>query len=142
ISEWEKVVVFAKSLGAHTITCEPEERLVDEASRLCDKYALQVAIHNHPLPSSYWIPDATLKSLSGRSRRMGAAADIGHWVRSGLDPVECLKKLEGKVYHLHFKDLNEKGNKKAHDVHWGTGVNNIPGVLAELKRQNFQGMIS
>ncbi|GEM_PF-41981 len=142
VSEWEKIFAFAKSMGIKTITCEPEENMLDEVSRLCEKYNIQAAIHNHPIPSHYWNPDVVLKSLVGRSKKMGAAADIGHWVRSGLDPVECLQKLEGKVYHLHFKDLNEKGNRKAHDVHWGTGVNNVPGVLAELKRQGFKGMIS
>lgn len=141
-SDWEKVFAFAKSMGVKTITCEPEARLLDHISALCDRYDIQAAIHNHPDPSYYWSPEIVLNSIKGRSARMGAAADIGHWVRSGLDPVACLKKLEGRIYHLHFKDLNEKGNKKAHDVHWGTGVNNIPGVIAELKRQHFKGMIA
>ena len=65
---------------------------------------------------------------------------MGHWVRSGLDPVECLKKLEGRVITLHFKDLNERG-PKAHDVPWGTGSSNAKGMLAELQRQNFKGAI-
>jgi hypothetical protein len=41
-----------------------------------------------------------------------------------------------------MKDLNEKGVLTAHDVHWGTGVSDILGVIQELKRQNFSGMIS
>ena len=65
---------------------------------------------------------------------------MGHWVRSGLDPVECLKKLEGRVITLHSKDLNERG-PKAHDVPWGTGSSNAKGMLAELQRQNFKGAI-
>ncbi|NGM61098.1 sugar phosphate isomerase/epimerase [Sphingobacterium sp. SGG-5] len=141
-AEWEEIFAFAKSMGVKTITCEPTPQSLDQVSRLCDKYDIRAAIHNHPDPSRYWNPETVLQSIKGRSTRMGAAADIGHWVRSGLDPIECLKKLEGRIYHLHFKDLNERNNKKAHDVHWGTGVNNIPGVLAELKRQGFKGMIS
>ncbi|MNE87195.1 hypothetical protein D3C80_1843680 [compost metagenome] len=43
---------------------------------------------------------------------------------------------------LHVKDLNEKANVKAHDVHWGTGVGNMSGVIAELKRQGFKGVLS
>ncbi len=49
--------------------------------------------------------------------------------------------MEGHIIQLHFKDLNEKSSK-AHDVHWGDGVNNIQGVLAELKRQKFKGLFS
>ena len=40
-----------------------------------------------------------------------------------------------------MKDLHEEG-KNGHDVHWGEGVSNIAGVIAELKRQNFKGAIS
>ncbi len=141
-SDWRKIFAFAKSMGIKTITCEPEERLLPEISKLCDEFGINAAIHNHPNPSYYWNPETVLKAIEGKSKRLGACADIGHWVRSGLDPVACLKKLEGKIYQLHFKDLNEKGNKKAHDVHWGTGVNNIQGVIEELKQQGFKGMLS
>jgi sugar phosphate isomerase/epimerase len=69
---------------------------------------------------------------------IGSCADVGHWVRSGLDPIECLKKLEGRVIALHFKDLNEKA-PKAHDEPWGTGISNARGMMQELKRQGFKG---
>ncbi len=141
-TEWRKYFEFAKSMGVKTITCEPEERLMGVISDLCDELEINAAIHNHPNPSYYWNPDTVLNAIKGHSDRIGACADIGHWVRSGLDPVACLKQLEGKVYNLHLKDLNEKGNKDAHDVHWGTGESNIKGVIAELNRQKFTGMIS
>ncbi|MGN5954601.1 sugar phosphate isomerase/epimerase family protein [Sphingobacterium lactis] len=141
-AEWEKVFQFAKDLNFQVINCEPNENQLDYISKLCDKYDIKVAIHNHPNPSHYWNPDVVLKAIEGRSKRMGAAADVGHWMRSGLDPIACLKKLEGRVYHVHFKDLNEFGNKKAYDVHWGTGKLGLQAVQAELKRQKFKGMIS
>ena len=109
---------------------------------MCDKYKIHAALHNHPTPSKYWNPDVVLASLDGRSQYMGAAADVGHWMRSGLDPVECLKKLDGRILHLHFKDLNAFGEKGAHDVHWGTGKLPIEEVIVELKRQKFKGMLS
>ena len=52
--------------------------------------------------------------------------------------MECLKKLEGRIINLHFKDLNKK-SPNAHDVPWGTGVADVPAILKELKRQNFSG---
>ena len=70
---------------------------------------------------------------------MGACEDVGHWIRSGLDPLECLKKLDGHIISLHFKDLNEMG-PNAHDVPWGTGVGKIRELMAELKRQHFHGV--
>lgn len=140
--EWERVFQFADDMGIQVINVEPSEEDLDVVSALCDKYKIHAALHNHPIPSRYWNPDVVIASLEGRSQYMGAAADVGHWMRSGLDPVESLKKLDGRILHLHFKDLNEFGNKKAHDVHWGTGKLPLDAVIVELKRQNFKGMLS
>lgn len=138
---WRELFEFAVAMGLENITMEPEPEFIPLVSKLCDEYQINAALHNHPNPSRYWNPDVVIAAMQGQSKRLGSCADIGHWVRSGLDPVECLKKLEGHVIQLHFKDLNEK-SKDAHDVHWGTGVSNVDGVLAELKRQNFKGVLS
>lgn len=140
--EWEQIFAFAQDMGIKVITCEPEQKDLDIVSDLCEKYDIKAAFHNHPDPSIYWKPETVLAAQEGRSSKMGAAADVGHWMRSGLDPVECLKKLDGKIIHSHFKDLNEFGNKEAHDVPWGTGKLPIKEVIKELKRQNFDGMLS
>lgn len=140
-ADWIKLFDFCKTMGIQTITSEPNEKDIPLLSKLADKYEIDVAIHNHPNPSHYWNPDVILNAIKGQSKRIGACADIGHWVRSGLDPVECLKKLDGHVLHSHMKDLHLKG-KDGHDVHWGEGVSNIPGVIAELKKQHFKGVIS
>lgn len=145
-AEWRKLFDFGKSMGIQTFTSEPDEKDLTFLSRLCDEYGINVAIHNHPYPKHYWNPDTLLAAIKGQSSRMGACADIGHWVRSDLDPVACLKKLEGHVLHVHMKDLEAiKGKdtgEENRDVHWGTGVANTNGVINELKRQNFKGMIS
>ena len=141
-ADWLQLFEFGKAMGLENFTSEPDEKDIPLISKLCDEFKINLAIHNHPQPSHYWNPDIVLAALKGQSKRVGSCADIGHWVRSGLDPVECLKKLEGHVIQLHFKDLNEKNNKEAHDVHWGTGVSNVDGVIKELKRQRFKGVIS
>ncbi len=139
--DWKQMFEFAKAMGIQIITSEPRLADLDALSRLADEYKIKVAFHDHPKPSHYWHPDSVLVNIKGRSQYLGACADIGHWVRSGLDPVECLQKLNGHVFSLHIKDLHEK-SPKGHDVPWGTGVCNIPGVLAELKKQNFKGVFS
>jgi sugar phosphate isomerase/epimerase len=140
-AECRKIFDFAKVMGMTTITAEPPEEALPMIDKLANEYRINVAIHNHPKPSHYWNPETVLKAVQGRSKRIGACADTGHWVRSGLDPVECLKKLEGRVLWSHFKDLNEK-DRHAHDVPWGTGVGNAKAQLAELCRQGFSGGIS
>ena len=140
-AEWRRLFEFAKAMGIETIVTEPAPRRMDIIESLCEEFKINVAIHNHPKPSRYWNPDTVLETVEGRSKRIGACADTGHWMRSDLDPVECLKKLEGRIVSLHFKDLNKKGGE-AHDVPWGQGAGNVKAMLAELNRQGFEGVFS
>ncbi len=141
-SQCRKVFNFAKEMGIETIVSEPPEEAFDLIDKLCEEYKINVAIHNHPKPSHYWNPDTVLKVYQGRSKRIGACADTGHWMRSGIKPIEALQKLKGRIISLHFKDLNEFDNHKAHDVIWGTGAGDVGEILAELSRQNFKGVFS
>ena len=129
---------FAKKMRIDVLVGEPAQDALDTVEKLCKEFNIKVAIHDHPQPSHYWNPQAVLDAIKGRGPLMGACADTGHWIRSGLDPVECLKTLQGHVICLHFKDLAEK-NPKSHDVPWGTGVGNCKGMMAELQRQGFHG---
>ena len=62
-------------------------------------------------------------------------------MRSELNPVECLKKLEGRIISFHLKDLNEYG-WGAHDVPWGTGRGDVKAMLTEVKRQGIKPIFS
>ncbi len=136
--ECRKSFEFARKMGLDTLVGEPEPEALDTVEKLCKEYNIRVAIHDHPKPSKYWNPQFVLDAIKGRSPLLGACADTGHWQRSGLDPVECLKTLQGHIFTLHFKDLNEK-KKQAHDVPWGSGVGHCKEMMAELKRQGFKG---
>jgi sugar phosphate isomerase/epimerase len=133
---------FAKDMGIQTIVAEPPEDVLDLVERLCKEYKIKVAIHNHPKPSHYWNPELVLKVTKNRAPWIGACADIGHWARSGIRPIDGIKMLKGHIISLHFKDLNEFGNPEAHDVPWGTGVGDVRAVLKELHRQKFSGVFS
>lgn len=150
-AESRKVFEFAKKAGIGMLVAEPPEDALNLVEKLCKEYNIKVAIHDHPRPSHYWNPDTVLAAIKGRTPLMGDCADTGHWLRSGLDPVECLKKLEGRVLVLHFKDLvpdenaaaenpgKKRQSRAMHDVPWGTGVGNVKAQMAELKRQHFHG---
>ena len=146
-AESRKIFEAAKKLGIDILVAEPEThnkleelpKVMDVCEKLAKEYNIKVAIHNHPGPKNfYWDPKVVLAAIKGRSPLLGACADVGHYVRSGLDPVECLKLLEGHIIALHFKDINEKGPKGV-DVPWGTGVANARGMMEELKRQGYKG---
>jgi sugar phosphate isomerase/epimerase len=58
-----------------------------------------------------------------------------------LKPLDCLRILRGRVVSSHLKDLDRVA-PEGHDVPFGTGVADIPGLLEELKRQRFAGNLS
>jgi sugar phosphate isomerase/epimerase len=137
-AQCRKSFEFARKIGLDILVGEPEPDALDTVEKLCKEYRIKVAIHDHPKPSHYWNPQFVLDAIKERGPWLGACADTGHWIRSGLDPVECLKTLEGHVFCLHFKDLNLK-SRNAHDVPWGTGVGQCQAMMEELKRQGFHG---
>jgi len=136
-----KTFEFAKDMGVENLYFESTEDKLEWLDKLCAEYAINVAIHNHPKPARYWSPEKVLAAVEGRSHRIGALCDTGHWKRSGLDPVECLKKLEGRIICFHFKDLVKEGDGY-HDVPWGTGVCNVRGMLEEVHRQKVKAPFS
>jgi len=141
-----KVFEFAKKLGLYGITTESVES-IDTIEKLVKEYDIRVGFHDHPKQPnnpSYrmWDPNYILSVVKDRDSRIGSCADTGHWVRSGLKPVECLRILKGRIISSHLKDLNEFGKHEAHDLPYGTGVSDIPAILDELKRQHFEGNIS
>lgn len=136
-----KIFDFAKDMGIETIVSEPSPDALDTVAKLCDEYQINVAIHNHPKPSRYWNPDTVLEACKGRTKRLGACADTGHWMRSDINPIDAIKKLEGRIISFHFKDLNRYG-QGAHDVPWGTGKADVRATLHEVYRQGFKGVFS
>jgi sugar phosphate isomerase/epimerase len=103
---------------------------------------MNVAIHNHSekAGSKYWKPENVLKVCAGRSKRIGGCPDTGHYVRTGLPPVDCLKKLDGRIIEVHLKDAAEMGNPDSRDVPLGEGKANYTQVLQTLRDMKFRGL--
>jgi len=141
LGEWKQYFDLAKEFGLSYITAEPLKNQWDGIDSLAGIYGINVAIHDHPRPNAYWHPDSVLAAIKGHPH-IGSCADVGHWTRNGLDPVECLKKLEGHVFGVHLKDVDSAGNTQAKDMVVGTGVIKWTPIFQELKRQHFKGMFS
>jgi len=140
-TEWRKAFDLAKEFGLSYITCEPAKNQYNMIDKMAGEYGIKLAIHDHPKPDMYWNPDTVIAAMQGHPN-IGACADVGHWARNGLDPVECLKKLEGHVYGVHLKDIVKFDDVNAADTIVGKGVIKFDPIFAELKRQNFNGMMS
>jgi sugar phosphate isomerase/epimerase len=126
---------WAKKMGIGVLVTETTPN--DIHDKLCTEFGIRLALHNHPWS---WPPDEVLKATKEHGKLLGSCSDTGHWMRAKYIPVDTLKKLAGRVQHLHFKDLNDFGD--AHDVPWGTGKGDVKGMLTELKRQGYKGYLS
>lgn len=141
VDDWKFYFELGKELGLEFLVCEPQRNEWDMLDSLANIYKIKIAIHQHAKNLSYyWHPDSVVVAMKGH-KNFGACADLGHWVRSGLDPVECLAKLKGNIISLHLKDLDEAGTDKAKDVVVGKGVIDFKKVIGELKRQSFKGLV-
>jgi sugar phosphate isomerase/epimerase len=144
-AEARKIFEFAKTMGLRAVTTESVDA-IDTIEKLVKEYDIMVGFHDHPKRPNdpnyrMWDPNYILSVVKDRDPRIGSCADTGHWVRSNLKPVECLRILKGRIISSHLKDLNEMG-PGAHDMPYGRGVSDIPAILEELKAQHFDGNIS
>jgi len=139
--EWKAAFDLAKDFGLSYVTAEPLKSQWDMVDSMAGAYGIKVAIHDHPKPNMYWSPDSVLAAIQGHPN-IGSCADVGHWARNGINPVDALKKLAGHVYGVHLKDIVKFDDTHAADTVVGKGVIDFPPIFQELKKQHFDGMLS
>ncbi len=140
-----KLFQWAKGLRLMVINTESVEA-IDTIEMMVKEFDIKVGFHDHPKQAnnpSYrmWDPNYVLSVVKSRDARIGSCADVGHWVRSGVKPTDALRILKGRIMSCHLKDLNEFA-PSGHDVPYGTGISDIPGILDEFKKQKFYGPAS
>ena len=143
-SAYRKIFDFAKEMGVETLVAEPPPEMFETLDGLCQEYKINLAVHNHPegSGSKYWNPDTLMKACEGRSARIGACPDTGHWVRSGLDTMECLKKYQKRILAVHLKDAAESGKRDSRDVPLGTGKANYAAILRQFYEWKWRGVMT
>jgi sugar phosphate isomerase/epimerase/type 1 glutamine amidotransferase len=130
-----KVFEFARKMGIETLISEPPLEALDTIERFCDEYDIFLAIHNHDQKASpnYWSPEAIMNVCEGRGPHIGVCADIGYWMRSGIDPVAAVSTIGKRLFVVQMHDLHEM-SPEGHDVPWGTGVGRTRAFLEEIHR--------
>jgi sugar phosphate isomerase/epimerase len=143
-SAYRKVFDFAKEMGVETLVAEPPLEAFETLDGLCQEYKINLAVHNHPegSGSKYWNPETLIKACEGRSARIGACPDTGHWVRSGLDTLESLKKYQKRIITVHLKDAAESGKRDSRDVPLGTGKANFSALLQQFYDWKWRGVMT
>lgn len=136
---------WVKAMGIKVINTESTESM-DTIEKLVKEFDVRVGFHNHPRQPNnpnykVWDPNYIYEIVKDRDKRIGSCADTGHWVRSGIKPVDAIRILKGRIVSSHLKDLNEF-TPNAHDLPYGTGVSDIPSILAAYDKIGMKGSVS
>ncbi len=130
---------FGKALGVRCLSADPRKNAFGSLEKLVEEYDVQIAIHNHGPEDERWRrPDWILEAVSDLDPRIGACADLGHFIRADVDPIEALEMLGSRVLGVHLKDFDQQGD----DVVLGQGQLDVGQTLATLVKIGFDGPLS
>ncbi len=118
--------------------CKKSVELLNKAGEVCNERGLQLCWHNHDnefvameegLPFDYLMNNTDEELVK-------CEMDV-YWVKKGgADPVEMLKKYEGRYPILHLKDMAPGEEQDFACV--GSGIVDFSAILAESREQNIQ----
>lgn len=131
-----KMFEFAKAAGIRTFGADPDPDSFASLDELVKEFDIRVAIHNHGPTHRYNKAIDVLQAVEKYDSRIGACADLGHFLRSGERPVEVIRLLKGRLYGIHLKDFAEMQDKTK-GVILGKGHIDVPAVMAALIAVDF-----
>ncbi len=132
----ENLFKFAESLGIKNITVDPDPESFAQLDELVKAYDMRVAIHNHGPRHRYNKVVDVLRAIEKHDERIGACADLGHYIRSGESATEVIRLLKGRLYGIHLKDFAAMEDK-AEGVVLGKGHLDVSGVIDALIAVDF-----
>ena len=71
---------------------------------MLDAHGVRFGLENHPERT----PAEVLAAI-GDAGSLGAAVDTGWWATQGYDPVDAIRELSDRLFHVHLKDVEEPG---------------------------------
>jgi len=127
---------FAKAAGIRNFSADPDPDSFESLDRLVKEFDIRVGIHNHGPTHRYNKAIDVLRAVEKYDPRIGACADLGHYIRSGERPVEVIRLLKGRLSGVHLKDFAEMQDKTK-GVILGKGHMDVPAVMEALAAVHF-----
>ena len=128
---------FANRMGIRNISANPTPDSFDSLDKLVADYGIRIAIHNHGPKSRYSKISDVTKAIKGRHPWIGACADLGHYIRSGEDPVKAIYEFNGRLFGMHVKDFARTDDNKYHEVVIGRGRLDLVAMFKALRETDF-----
>ena len=133
---------FAERARIPVLTIMPSQDALPELDALCAAHpGVRLAIHNHGPHLPWETLEEIASALEGRHPSFGACVDTGHFIRSGIDPVEAIRGFGARVHGVHLKDFVEAG-ALAEGCILGDGLLRLDAVFAALREVQFSGALS
>lgn len=144
--ENRKLFEFAKVMGCKLIVVEPPDfKIWDNLEELVKEYDVKLAIHNHGIKSLYGNPLVVRNVIQHRDPRIGVCLDAGWITAAGFDAAKVFSDYRGRVFDIHLKDKRiekTQGDDAAIDTKIGEGAANLKGLLRELKKAKWDGVLA
>jgi inosose dehydratase len=131
-----RIFAFAKAAGIPILGADPDPDSFPSLDELVKEYDIRIAIHNHGPTHRYNKVVDVLDAIEKHDARIGACADLGHFLRSGEKPTEVIRLLAGRLYGIHLKDFAEMQDRTK-GVILGKGHIDVPAVFAALEQARF-----
>jgi len=131
-----RIFAFARAAGIPILGADPDPDSFASLDDLVKEFDIRIAIHNHGPTHRYNKVVDVLDAVEKHDRRIGACADLGHFLRSGEKPTEVIRLLAGRLYGIHLKDFAEMQDKTK-GVILGQGHIDVPAVFAALEQAKF-----
>ena len=113
-----KVFEFAKAIGAPTLVVGADSPALAALDKLAEEFGVNVAVE------SKGDPKIAVRSVEGRGKRIGIAADLGGWMQAGIKPVDALPVVKDRLMLVNVSDRSALG-AGGREVALGTGVGGL-----------------
>lgn len=132
----------AKHISVH-FQVDTFEKAAAQTKKLCNEYGVRVGLHCHGGYMFGGQPDVLDHLVKLGAPQIGVCIDtawcmqIGPWFGK---PLEWAKRYAGHLYGVHLKDFTFDRNGQWHDTVVGQGNLDLPGFVAALDDNGFDGM--
>jgi inosose dehydratase len=138
-AEVDRAFSYARAGGMTVIVGVPEHDLLGRAAERVRETGIRLAIHNHgPGDQRYPTAGSILERISGLGPGVGVCLDIGHSMRSGIDPARAARQCGPRLLDVHLKDVTA-ATKEGVAVEAGRGVIDLPRFLRALAEMDYRG---
>jgi len=136
---------FAKAAGLDAMSIsfpiEDYRQRIEWLDAAAEKYGLKLAIHNHG--GKHWLGNSEVLRhiFKWSSPRIGLCLDTAWCIDSGENPVKWVEEFGGggRLHGIHYKDFTYAPDRQHQDVIVGSGILDLPALIAALDAVSFDG---